>query len=50
VDDAVSGQAITYLRWSLPGIPAMLVVLAWSACCAGCRTPVTLWLAVVGRC
>lgn len=24
----VAGQAVTYLRWSLPGLPAMLVVLA----------------------
>ena len=27
---AVAGQAVTYLRWSLPGLPAMLVVLAAS--------------------
>jgi putative MATE family efflux protein len=48
-DDAVSGQAITYLRWSLPGVPAMLVVLALVGVLRGLQnTRVTLWLAVVG--
>ena len=34
-----SAQAVTYLRVSAAGIPAMLVVLATPACCVACRTP-----------
>jgi putative MATE family efflux protein len=39
---AVAAQAVTYLRWSLPGVPAMLVVLAASGVLRGLqdtRTP-----------
>jgi MATE family, multidrug efflux pump len=46
---AVSDQATTYLRWSLPGIPAMLVVLALVGVLRGLRrTGVTLWIAAAG--
>ncbi len=44
---AVDAQAVTYLRWALPGIPAMLVVLAATGVLRGLqdtRTP----LAVAG--
>jgi putative MATE family efflux protein len=48
-DDAVSNQAVTYLRWSLPGVPAMLVVLALVGVLRGLQnTRVTLWIAAVG--
>jgi putative MATE family efflux protein len=42
---AVAGQAVTYLRWSLPGLPAMLVVLAASGVLRGLqdtRTPLVV--------
>jgi putative MATE family efflux protein len=45
----VAEQAVTYLRWSLPGLPAMLVVLAASGVLRGLqdtRTP--LAVAAVG--
>ena len=45
----VAGQAATYLRTSLPGVPAMLVVLAGTGVLRGLqdtRTP--LWVASVG--
>ncbi len=46
--DAVSAAAVTYLRWSLPGVPAMLVVMALVGVLRGLQnTRVTLWLAVV---
>ncbi len=35
----VSRGAVTYLRISLFGAPSMLLVLAGTGCCAGCRTP-----------
>ena len=41
----VAGQAVTYLRWSLPGLPAMLVVLAASGVLRGLqdtRTPLVV--------
>ena len=47
--DEVAGQAVTYLRWSLPGLPAMLVVLAATGILRGLqdtRTP--LVVAAVG--
>jgi len=36
-EPAVAGQAVTYLRWSLPGLPAMLVVLAATGVLRGLR-------------
>ena len=41
----VAAQAVTYLRWSLPGLPAMLVVLAASGVLRGLqdtRTPLVV--------
>ncbi|CAN5138165.1 MATE family efflux transporter [soil metagenome] len=41
----VSAQAVTYLRWSVPGLPAMLVVLAASGVLRGLqdtRTPLVV--------
>ena len=41
----VAGQAVTYLRWSLPGLPAMLVVLAATGILRGLqdtRTPLVV--------
>jgi len=41
----VAGQAVTYLRWSLPGLPAMLVVLAATGVLRGLqdtRTPLVV--------
>jgi putative MATE family efflux protein len=41
----VSDQAVTYLRWSLPGLPAMLVVLAATGILRGLqdtRTPLVV--------
>src|SRR5689334_16216729 len=43
-DGTVDEQAVTYLRWSLPGLPAMLVVLALTGVLRGIgRTSLTLW-------
>jgi putative MATE family efflux protein len=42
---AVTGQAVSYLRWSLPGLPAMLVVLAATGVLRGLqdtRTPLAV--------
>lgn len=42
---AVAEQAVTYLRWSLPGLPAMLVVLAATGILRGLqdtRTPLVV--------
>ena len=42
---AVAEQAVTYLRWSLPGLPAMLVVLAATGVLRGLqdtRTPLVV--------
>ena len=42
---AVAAQAVTYLRWSLPGVPAMLLVLAASGVLRGfqdTRTPLVV--------
>jgi putative MATE family efflux protein len=48
-DDPVSAQAVTYLRWSLPGVPAMLVVLALVGVLRGLQnTRVTLCIAAIG--
>jgi putative MATE family efflux protein len=50
-DPAVGGQAVTYLRWSAPGIPPMLVMLASTGVLRGLRdirTP--LAVASVGAC
>jgi putative MATE family efflux protein len=48
-DDAVNAAAVTYLRWSLPGVPAMLVVLALVGVLRGLQnTRITLWIAAVG--
>lgn len=45
----VRDAAITYLRWALPGIPAMLIVLALVGVLRGLQnTRVTLWIAVTG--
>ena len=45
----VAEQADIYLRWSLPGLPAMLVMLALTGVLRGIdRTTVTLWIAAVG--
>jgi putative MATE family efflux protein len=45
----VLDAAVTYLRWSLPGIPAMLVVLALVGVLRGLQnTRITLWIAVLG--
>jgi putative MATE family efflux protein len=44
-DPAVAQQAVTYLRWSAPGIPAMLVVLAATGVLRGhqnTRTPLAV--------
>ncbi len=41
--------AVTYLRWSLPGIPAMLIVLALVGVLRGLQnTRATLWIAALG--
>lgn len=43
--DGVAAQAVTYLRWSLPGVPAMLVVLAATGVLRGLldtRTPLVV--------
>jgi putative MATE family efflux protein len=46
---AVDDQAVTYLRWSLPGLPAMLIVLALVGVLRGLqKTTVTLWIAAAG--
>ena len=48
-DGAVAGHAVTYLRWSSPGLPGMLVVLASTGVLRGLqdtRTP--LYVAVGG--
>jgi putative MATE family efflux protein len=48
-DHAVGTAAVTYLRWSLPGVPAMLVVLALVGVLRGLQnTRATLWMAVIG--
>jgi putative MATE family efflux protein len=45
----VLAAAVTYLRWSLPGVPAMLVVLALVGVLRGLQnTRVTLWIATLG--
>ena len=45
----VHDQAVTYLRWSLPGVPAMLVVLALVGVLRGLQnTRATLWIAAAG--
>jgi putative MATE family efflux protein len=45
----VRHAAITYLRWALPGVPAMLIVLALVGVLRGLQnTRVTLWIAVTG--
>lgn len=45
----VREAAITYLRWALPGVPAMLIVLALVGVLRGLQnTRVTLWIAVTG--
>ena len=45
----VRDAAITYLRWALPGVPAMLIVLALVGVLRGLQnTRVTLWIAVTG--
>ena len=45
----VLAAAVTYLRWSLPGVPAMLVVLALVGVLRGLQnTRATLWIAAVG--
>jgi putative MATE family efflux protein len=45
----VAPQAVTYLRWSLPGLPAMLLVLAASGVLRGLQdTRTTLVVAAVG--
>lgn len=44
-DAAVAEQAVSYLRWSLPGVPAMLVVLAATGVLRGLqdtRTPLAV--------
>ena len=42
----VLDAAVTYLRWSLPGVPAMLVVLSLVGVLRGLQnTRVTLWIA-----
>lgn len=49
--DAVAPYAVTYLRWSLPGIPAMLVVLAATGVLRGLqdtRTPLVVMVAGAG--
>jgi putative MATE family efflux protein len=44
----VTAAATTYLRWALPGVPAMLVVLALVGVLRGLQnTRTTLWIAVV---
>jgi putative MATE family efflux protein len=46
--DAVAPYAVTYLRWSLPGLPAMLVVLAATGVLRGLqdtRTPLVVAIA-----
>lgn len=43
--DAVADQAVVYLRWSMPGLPAMLVVLAATGVLRGLqntRTPLAV--------
>jgi putative MATE family efflux protein len=46
---AVLAAATTYLRWSLPGVPAMLVVLALVGVLRGLQnTRATLWIATLG--
>jgi putative MATE family efflux protein len=48
-DDAVATHAVTYLRWSAPGLPGMLLVLAATGVLRGLqdtRTP--LWVAAGG--
>jgi putative MATE family efflux protein len=45
----VAAQAVTYLRWSLPGVPAMLVVLAATGVLRGLRdTRTPLLVAAAG--
>lgn len=45
----VREAAITYLYWALPGVPAMLIVLALVGVLRGLQnTRVTLWIAVTG--
>lgn len=49
--DAVAPYAVTYLRWSLPGLPAMLVVLAATGVLRGLqdtRTPLVVAVAGAG--
>src|SRR5699024_9662471 len=48
-EGAVHAHAVTYLRWSAPGLPGMLVVLASTGVLRGLqdtRTP--LWVAASG--
>jgi putative MATE family efflux protein len=46
---AVRDQAVRYLHWAWPGIPAMLIVLALVGVLRGLQnTRVTLWIAAVG--
>ncbi|GLY26908.1 MATE family efflux transporter [Kineosporia sp. NBRC 101731] len=48
-EPGVREAAITYLRWALPGVPAMLIVLALVGVLRGLQnTRVTLWIAVSG--
>ncbi|WP_269328631.1 MATE family efflux transporter [Kineosporia babensis] len=48
-EPGVREAAIVYLRWSLPGVPAMLIVLALVGVLRGLQnTRVTLWIAVTG--
>jgi putative MATE family efflux protein len=48
-DGDVRTQAVIYLRWSAPGLPGMLVVLAATGVLRGLhRTSATLWVAAAG--
>jgi putative MATE family efflux protein len=48
-DSSVSQAAVAYLRWSAPGLPAMLVVLAATGVLRGLQnTKMTLYIAVAG--
>ncbi len=48
-DAAVTGQATTYLRWALAGVPPMLVVTALAGVLRGLQnTRATLWIEAAG--